>query len=88
METCAEQQRRRFALAARTPGLDADALDSVARVSADLELLERPEPAALAALGLTTTAIESLAAPDAGRHRRRPALAGDIRLPAAGLHAR
>ncbi len=64
MEACAEQQRRRFALAARTPGLDADALDSVARVSADLELLERPEPAALAALGLTTTVIESLAAPD------------------------
>ncbi len=55
---------RRLALAARTPGLDAARLGAVARASADLELLERPDARALARLGLTTAALEWLAAPD------------------------
>ena len=64
MELRAEQWRRRFALAARTPGLDAGRLLAAARCSADLELLERPDRHALAALGLTTAAIAWLEAPD------------------------
>jgi DNA processing protein len=67
MELRADQRRRRLALAARTPGLDADRLQAVAACSADLELLERPEPHALAALGLTTAAITWLAAPHQAR---------------------
>jgi DNA processing protein len=65
MEAHAEQRRRRLALAARTPGLDAARLQAVAGSSPDLELLERPEPRTLAALGLTTAAVAWLQAPDA-----------------------
>jgi DNA processing protein len=67
MEMRAEQRRRRLALAARTPGLNAERLQAVAARSADLELLERPEPGALAALGLTTAAVAWLVAPDEAR---------------------
>src|SRR6186997_493791 len=67
MELRADRWRRRLALAARTPGLDADRLQAVADRSADLELLERPEPRALAELGLTTTGIAWLLAPDDAR---------------------
>jgi DNA processing protein len=42
-------------------------LEKVAAGAPDLELLERPDPAALAALGLTTAQIAWLAAPDAAR---------------------
>src|SRR5690348_8391709 len=58
------ERRRRLALAARTPGLDAARLQAVAGCDAALELLERPDPHALAALGLTTAAIAWLQAPD------------------------
>jgi DNA processing protein len=64
MDLRAEHRRRRLALAARTPGLDAVALGALARVSPDLELLERPVADALAACGLTTTAFAWLGAPD------------------------
>ena len=64
MDVRADQWRWRLALAARTPGLDADRLRAVAELSADLELLERPEPRTLAALGLTTQAIGRLVAPE------------------------
>ena len=67
MELRTEQRRRRLALAARTPGLNADRLQAVSAHSADFELLERPEPGALAALGLTTTGIAWLVAPDEAR---------------------
>src|SRR3982751_1697761 len=67
MELRADQRRRRLALAARTPGLDADRLQAVADCSADLELLERPEPRSLAALDLTTAGIAWLVAPNEAR---------------------
>ena len=67
MELQSDHRRRRLALAARTPGLDAERLQAVAGCSADLELLERPDRRALAALGLTTAGIAWLAAPDAAR---------------------
>ncbi len=59
-----QSHARRLALAARTPGLDAERLDAVARVSADLELLERPDAGVLAKLGLTTAALAWLKRPD------------------------
>jgi DNA processing protein len=65
MELRADQRRRRLALAARTPGLDAAMLQAIARADEHLGLLERPDPGALAALGLTTSAIARLAEPDA-----------------------
>ena len=49
--------RWRLAIAARTPGLSAAALTELRRADPQLELLERPEPAELARLGLTTTGI-------------------------------
>ena len=58
---------RRLALAARTPGLDAARFLRLAAASPDLELLENPEPAALAQLGLTTAAISWLLRPDRAR---------------------
>ncbi|HEX6395784.1 MAG TPA: DNA-processing protein DprA [Steroidobacteraceae bacterium] len=64
MELRAEQRRRRLALAARTPGLDAERLQAVAGFDADLGLLERPDARALAALGLTTAALAWLQSPD------------------------
>ena len=67
MELHADHRRRRLALAARTPGLDADRLRAVAGCSADLELLERPDRALLASLGLTTSGVAWLAAPDEAR---------------------
>ena len=54
----------RLALAARTPGLDAARLGAVARASADLELLERPDVGLLAGLGLTPAGLAFLKAPD------------------------
>src|SRR6185369_12382698 len=63
----AEIPRRRLALAARIPGINADILQAVAASSPQLALLEQPDPAALAPLGLTTEAIAYLACPD---HRR------------------
>ena len=65
MEMRADQRRRRLALAARTPGLDAAGLQAIARADECFELLERPDPGALAQLGLTTSAIAWLAEPDA-----------------------
>jgi DNA processing protein len=73
MELQAEQWRRRLALAARTPGLDAARLQAVAGFDAGLELLEQPDPRVLAALGLTTGAIAWLQAPD------EAAIAADLR---------
>ncbi len=67
MELHADHRRRRLALAARTPGLDAERLQAVAGCSADLELLERPDRALLASHGLTTSGIAWLAAPDEAR---------------------
>ena len=59
-----QSHTRRLALAARTPGLDAARLSAVARASADLELLERPDPGVLARLGLTTAGLAWLKSPD------------------------
>lgn len=58
---------RNLCLAARAPGLTAAMLAALADASPDLALLERPERALLAQLGLTTSAIEWLVAPDAAR---------------------
>jgi DNA processing protein len=60
----AEIPRRRLALAARVPGINAGILQALAAVSPQLALLEQPEPGTLAALGLTTEAIAYLACPD------------------------
>src|SRR5690348_13012686 len=62
-----ETRRRRLALVARTPGMNAAILQAVATSSPDLALLEQFEPAALAAHGLTTAAIAWLAKPDHAR---------------------
>jgi DNA processing protein len=48
------------AIAARTPGLSAAALQALQRADPQLELLERPERAPLAQAGLTTSGIEWL----------------------------
>jgi DNA processing protein len=66
-------QRRRLTLAARAPGLDAGRFTALAAESPDLELLERPDPAALAQLGLTASAIQWLLRPDEAR------IAADLR---------
>lgn len=58
---------RRLVLAARAPGLGAGAFAALIERSPDLALLERPAPAALAQLGLTTSAIDALMRPDAAR---------------------
>jgi len=58
---------RRLCLAARTPGLDAAAMDSLAAGCADFTLLEKPEPDALERAGLKTAAIQYLMRPDAER---------------------
>ncbi len=60
----AEVVRRRLALAARTPGMDAGILQALSAGSPDLDWLERPDVHALAALGLTTEGIAWLAGPD------------------------
>ncbi len=71
---------RRLMLAARAPGLDADALSRVAAESPDLALLDHPQPELLAQLGLTTRTIASLLCPDETR------IAADLRwLRALGL---
>ena len=64
---------RRLMLAARAPGLDADALSRVAAESPDLALLDHPQPELLAQLGLTTRTIASLLCPDETR------IAADLR---------
>jgi len=56
--------RRRLAVAARAPSLSAAQLIQLAAAGADLAVLERPDRAALAGLGLTTRTIAWLAAPD------------------------
>ena len=62
-----EELRRRLALAARTRGLDAAAFAALAAEDPGLELLERPEPAALTRLGMAAEAIRGLACPDEAR---------------------
>src|SRR6187401_1227343 len=57
----------RLCLAARTPSLGAGSLAAIIATSPDLELLERPDVALLAQLGLTTSAIGWLRAPDHSR---------------------
>src|SRR5262245_13954117 len=64
MELQSSSRAWRLALAARTPGLDAARLEAIARLSADLELLERPDPGALAKLGLTAGGLGWLRSPD------------------------
>jgi DNA processing protein len=59
--------RRRHCLIARAPGFTADALARLAADSPDFALLDRPERAQLARLGLTTSAAAWLAAPDQAR---------------------
>src|SRR5688572_17642610 len=58
---------RRLALAARTPGLDAATFLRLAAASPDLALLEHPDAAQLAHLGLTTSGISWLTKPDQSR---------------------
>jgi DNA processing protein len=58
---------RRLCVAARAPGLSADQFDRLVAVSADLSLLDRPDAATLARLGLTSSAAGWLLAPDAAR---------------------
>jgi DNA processing protein len=67
MDMRADLRRRRLALAARSPGLDAARLQALAAMGPDLELLERPDARALAALGLTTSQVAWLVAPDEAR---------------------
>ncbi len=68
-----ESHWRRLTLAARAPGLDANAFTALVAASPDLELLERPRSAELARLGLTTPAIQWLMCPDEAR------IAADLR---------
>jgi len=68
-----QERRRRLALAARAPGLAADAFAALAAEDPDLELLERPDPAALTRLGVAAQAICWLACPDEAR------IAADLR---------
>ena len=56
--------QRRLAIAARAPGLSAAHLLALEAVAPDLGALAWPDAAALAGLGLTTSAITWLAAPD------------------------
>ena len=65
-----EVYRRRIAVAARTPGLDAQQMIALAAAAPDLEALARASRTSLAALGLTTRAIDWLTAPDAARVER------------------
>ena len=58
---------RRLALAARTPGLDAATFLRLVAACPDLELLENPDAAQLAHLGLTTSGIGWLTKPDQSR---------------------
>jgi DNA processing protein len=67
LDTAREQQRRRLTLAVRTPGLDAGRFAALAARSPDLEILEQPDRAALATLGLTTKGIDWLSCPDEAR---------------------
>jgi DNA processing protein len=72
-ETQTAELRRRLTLAARAPGLDADALTAVAGASPGLELIERPDATLLARLGVANGAIEWLTCPDETR------IAADLR---------
>ena len=58
---------RRRALAARSPGLGAAELIALARADPDLEMLDRPQAAALARLGLTTRTVQWLLHPNQAR---------------------
>jgi DNA processing protein len=58
---------RRRALGARAPGLGAAQLLAIAATDPGLELLERPDPAALSSLGLTTSTVRWLERPDHAR---------------------
>jgi len=57
-------QLRRLTLAARAPGLEAASFTALAAESPDLALLECPDSAALARLGLKCSAIDWLMHPD------------------------
>ena len=63
----AETLRRRLALAARTPGLDAGILQALHQANPQLEWLEQADAPTLAAIGLTTQGIAYLACPDQRR---------------------
>ncbi len=65
--TSIDSAARRRALAARAPGLGATELIAIAREDPSLELLERPQPAVLARLGLTTHTVSWLSRPDHAR---------------------
>src|SRR5262245_43217144 len=67
MSVSGEISRRRLCLAARAPGLTAARLAALAQASPDLELLEHPDMALLAGLGLTNASLEWLRAPDPAR---------------------
>jgi DNA processing protein len=58
---------RRLTLAARAPGLDAAAMTAIAAESPDLEILDRPDAALLARLGLASAAVNWLLRPDEKR---------------------
>ena len=58
---------RRLALVARAQAMNATQLLQVAQLSPDLSLLDPPDRAALAPLGLTTRAMQALAEPDQAR---------------------
>jgi len=64
MEKTSAGFRRRLAVAARAPGLSAAQLLALESLGPDLEVLEWPDPAALADLGLTTETVAWLARPD------------------------
>ena len=71
--------RRRLAIAARAPALSAAQLLQLEALGADLTALDQPDRVALGELGLTTSTIEWLAAPDEAR------VASDVRwLDASG----
>ena len=64
MDVASASFQRRLAIAARTPGLGAAQLLALEALAPDLGVLARPDPAALAGLGLTTEAVAWLTAPD------------------------
>jgi DNA processing protein len=64
MDMASAELQRRLAIAARAPGLSAPQLLQLEDLGSGLVALERPERAALARLGLTTSTIDWLATPD------------------------
>src|SRR5688572_9658154 len=58
---------QRWALIARAPRLGAAQVASLVAISATLDMLERPDAASLAQLGLTTPTIHWLLSPDRAR---------------------